>query len=149
MAFGLRKRGLPTLAEPFPPRTEAPLRSPQQPSLRGWRASHGPPLLLAAWPPLQIASVSLSGNHLLNVSMFQAPAGTFTRNLGKVAYYADLQGRILGSEVASLSRLPCPQQPFLTSGCLLGAEEAGLPHSFCPVFLGVLETGWILSPDVC
>lgn len=111
VTFGLRKWGLPTLAEPSPPRTEAPLLPPQQPSLRGWRASHGPPLLLAVWPPPQTASVSLSGNHLLNVSMFQAPAGTFTRNLGKAAYYADLQGRILGSEVASLQDFPALGSP--------------------------------------
>lgn len=103
MTFGLRKRGLPTLVEPSPPHTEASLLTPQQSSLRGWRASHRPPLLLGAWPPHQTASVSLSGHHLLNVSMFQAPAGTFTRNLGKVVYYADLPGRILGSEVASWS----------------------------------------------
>lgn len=83
MTLGLRKQGLPTLVEPSAPCKEALLLTPPEPFLRGWRASHGPPWLLGAWPPAQTPSVSLDGHHLLNVSMFHVPAVTFTRSLVK------------------------------------------------------------------
>lgn len=118
MTLGLGKRGLPTLVEPSPPCREALLLTPPEPFLRGWRASHGPPRLLGAWPPAQTPSVSLNGHHLLNVSMFHVPAVTFTRSLVKDPSLCPFAGEDPGVRGASLSRLPCPQVPFLTSGCL-------------------------------